>query len=255
MHRQVQSIARQQPGLIRRRRAARRDGRPHIGTSEPKPRRAPPPHGGHPGQWKRRRDSTTTVTKATSPRHNMPPGPTRCALACRICLNLTRFWQCSPVATQLGSIARAMVAWPNTSSGLVGSSTQCRLNGAKSAIQSIACGTSHTWFASIISFASGPMPSRPLPSRRMSPPRFSPTLPLPVWWPSSPASRSHTRTLAALLPELPLEPVRNLRKLLEAYADLLARTRQPAPAPVRGRLRGWRTQARLKKIIVPLLAD
>ena len=59
--------------------------------------------------------------------------------------------------------------------------------------------------------------------------------------------------LDALLPELPAEPPRNVRKLLEAYADLLARTRQPAPAAVQTRLRGWRAQATLKKVVALLL--
>ena len=35
---------------------------------------------------------------------------------------MTRFWHCSPVATPIGATARAIVAWPSTSSGLVGSS-------------------------------------------------------------------------------------------------------------------------------------
>ena len=35
---------------------------------------------------------------------------------------MTRFWQASPVATLIGAIALAIVAWPSTSSGLVGSS-------------------------------------------------------------------------------------------------------------------------------------
>jgi hypothetical protein len=59
--------------------------------------------------------------------------------------------------------------------------------------------------------------------------------------------------LAALLPELPLEPVRNLRKLLDPYADLMARTRQAAPVAVQERLQVWRAQASLKKTISTLL--
>ena len=56
-----------------------------------------------------------------------------------------------------------------------------------------------------------------------------------------------------LLPELPNEAPRNTHKLLEAYADLLARTRQPAPATVQVRLREWRAAAALKKTIAALL--
>jgi hypothetical protein len=63
-----------------------------------------------------------------------------------------------------------------------------------------------------------------------------------------------TQTLAALLPELPAEPPRNTRKLLEAYADLVGRTRQPVPAPVLARLREWPASASLKKAAAPLLA-
>jgi hypothetical protein len=62
------------------------------------------------------------------------------------------------------------------------------------------------------------------------------------------------QTLDALLPELPTEPPRNVRKLLEAYADLLNRTRQPAPAVVQGRLREWQAQASLKKVVAALLS-
>jgi hypothetical protein len=61
-----------------------------------------------------------------------------------------------------------------------------------------------------------------------------------------------TQTLAALLPELPAEPVRNTRKLLDAYADLVGRTRQPVPAPVQARLREWQASATLKKAAAAL---
>src|ERR1051325_8647539 len=56
------------------------------------------------------------------------------APACMSCLNITRFWQCSPVATPIGSIARAMRACPRTSSGDVGSSIQYGRNCASSFI-------------------------------------------------------------------------------------------------------------------------
>jgi hypothetical protein len=60
--------------------------------------------------------------------------------------------------------------------------------------------------------------------------------------------------LAALLPVLPAAPPRNLRKLLNAYADLLARTRQPLPAAVRPRLLAWQPTASLKAVANALLA-
>jgi hypothetical protein len=62
-----------------------------------------------------------------------------------------------------------------------------------------------------------------------------------------------TQTLAALLPELPATPPRNTRKLLDAYADLVGRTRQPVPAPVQARLREWQATPALKKTSSSLL--
>jgi hypothetical protein len=46
------------------------------------------------------------------------------AFACSSCLKTIRFCTCSPVAIHTGATARAIAAWPSTSSGLVGSSTQ-----------------------------------------------------------------------------------------------------------------------------------
>ena len=63
-----------------------------------------------------------------------------------------------------------------------------------------------------------------------------------------------TQTLAALLPELPTEPPRNTRKLLDAYADLVGRTRQPVPAAVQARLHAWQASVSLKKASATLLA-
>jgi hypothetical protein len=63
-----------------------------------------------------------------------------------------------------------------------------------------------------------------------------------------------TQTLAALLPELPATPPRNTRKLLDAYADLVGRTRQRVPAPVQARLREWQATPALKKTSSSLLA-
>jgi hypothetical protein len=60
--------------------------------------------------------------------------------------------------------------------------------------------------------------------------------------------------LGALLPELPATPIRGLRRLLEAYADLVARTRQLVPAAAQARLREWRPVANLKKAVNALAA-
>jgi hypothetical protein len=69
-------------------------------------------------------------------------------------LNNTRFIPCSPVATPIGATARRIAAWPSTSSGLVGSSIHIGRNCERAFTHSIASGTSQTWFASIIRFAS-----------------------------------------------------------------------------------------------------
>jgi hypothetical protein len=60
--------------------------------------------------------------------------------------------------------------------------------------------------------------------------------------------------LGALLPVLSATPPRNPRKLLDAYASLLARTRQPLPAPVRPVLQAWQRTASLKTAATALLA-
>jgi hypothetical protein len=62
------------------------------------------------------------------------------------------------------------------------------------------------------------------------------------------------QVLEALLPELPTTPVRNLRKLLEFYAELVARTRQPVLAAAQARLREWHPVANLKKAVTALSA-
>ncbi|WP_223649763.1 DUF6493 family protein [Hymenobacter psoromatis] len=59
--------------------------------------------------------------------------------------------------------------------------------------------------------------------------------------------------LDALLPALPPAPLRNLRKLLETYADLGARTGRPVPPAVQDRLREWSQTGALKKLAVSLL--
>ncbi|MCB2409609.1 DUF6493 family protein [Hymenobacter lucidus] len=60
--------------------------------------------------------------------------------------------------------------------------------------------------------------------------------------------------LDALLPGLPAVPLRNTRKLIEAYADLQGRTRQPVPAAVQQQLRQWSSSATLKKAAASLVS-
>ncbi len=62
-------------------------------------------------------------------------------------------------------------------------------------------------------------------------------------------------TLDALLPMLPATPPRNLRPLLDTYADLLARAQRPAPAALRPNLLAWQQAASLKPVAQPLLAQ
>ncbi len=62
------------------------------------------------------------------------------------------------------------------------------------------------------------------------------------------------QVLDALLPELPAAPLRNLRKLLELYADLAARGGQPMPATVQAQLSAWQAAPALKKTAIALLA-
>jgi hypothetical protein len=62
------------------------------------------------------------------------------------------------------------------------------------------------------------------------------------------------QVLDALLPELPAAPLRNLRALLDLYADLRARTGRPTPAAVQARLGAWRTAPSLKKVASALAA-
>ena len=58
-----------------------------------------------------------------------------------------------------------------------------------------------------------------------------------------------------LLPELPGAPLRNLRPLLDLYADLVACTRQPVPAAVRTLLYAWRATPSLKQVATTLAAE
>jgi hypothetical protein len=68
--------------------------------------------------------SRTAKTSLTPPSRQASIWQKSIASACRSCLNRTRFWQCSPVATFMpyGCNAFRMAAWPRTSSGDVGSS-------------------------------------------------------------------------------------------------------------------------------------
>ena len=59
--------------------------------------------------------------------------------------------------------------------------------------------------------------------------------------------------LDALLPELPAAPPRNLRKLLELYANLAAHNGRPVPPAVQTQLAVWQPVAALKKATALLL--
>ena len=84
------------------------------------------------------------------------------------CLKTTRFWHISPVATRSGATASRIARCPSTSSGLVGSSMNQGLAKARAPRCRIAWSTSQTWFASIISFRSGPSTRRAIATRRIS---------------------------------------------------------------------------------------
>src|SRR5205823_10997217 len=88
--------------------------------------------------------SSTASTSLTPPSRQLSIWQNRIAPACISCLNMTRLWHCSPVATPIGAIARAIAAWPSTSSGLVGSSIHQGSNRASSRMLAIASCTSHT---------------------------------------------------------------------------------------------------------------
>jgi len=61
------------------------------------------------------------------------------------------------------------------------------------------------------------------------------------------------QVLEALVLKLPDKPLRNTRKLLEAYADLVGRSQQPVSVPVQEKLKAWSQEVSLKKTIVSLL--
>src|SRR5918992_338297 len=86
--------------------------------------RPTPPACGHTGTPNLAASSSTATTSLTPPSRQASIWQTPIPPACRNCLNITRFWQCSPVATAIGATARAIAACPRTSSGLVGSSIQ-----------------------------------------------------------------------------------------------------------------------------------
>ena len=119
------------------------------------------------------------------------------APACSSCLNITRFAQCSPVATRTGAIAFAIAAWPRTSSGLVGLFHPPEIDSASACTRAIASPTSHRWLASIISRQSGPISSRTRRMRRRSSSIGPPTLTLKCVQPSASASRHNPRICAS----------------------------------------------------------
>ena len=91
------------------------------------------------------------------------------ASACRSCLNITRLWQCSPVATPIAE--RGARGWRHGRGCRLGwsalRSTAARTR-ARLRMFAIASSTSHTWLASIISGRRGPISSRMMRARRRS---------------------------------------------------------------------------------------
>ncbi|WP_280640592.1 DUF7825 domain-containing protein [Hymenobacter volaticus] len=64
----------------------------------------------------------------------------------------------------------------------------------------------------------------------------------------SPATDDALRQiLDTLLPYLPTTPLRNTRKLIEAYSDVQGRTRQAVPDEVQAQMQEWSRSATLKK--------
>ena len=103
----------------------------------------------------------------------------------------------SPVATATGATARAIAAWPRTSSGLVGSSIQVSPNGARRSIHAIASSTSQAWLASTLSCGASPSASRAIAQRRTSSSTSAPTFSLTCLKPSSSASATSRRSLSS----------------------------------------------------------
>ena len=171
-----------------------RRGRPSVPTRRDNPTST----GAGRARTGRRRRRAGTPARRISPPSGSPPGSrsprragscrsgrTRSRFACSSCLNRTRLAQCSPVATPIGATARAIAAWPSTSSGLVGSSIHSRSNRASACTLRIASPTSQRWLASIISLRSGPIASRTSPTRRASSAGSAPTLTLKCVNPSA----------------------------------------------------------------------
>ena len=62
------------------------------------------------------------------------------------------------------------------------------------------------------------------------------------------------QVLEVLLLELPDKPLRNTRKLLEAYADFVGRGGQAIPVPAQEKMLAWSQEGPLKKTILSLLS-
>ena len=137
------------------------------------------------------------MTSLTPPRRQPSSWQTSMAPAWNICLNMTRLWQCSPVATRTGATSARTIMWPRMSSGLVGSSIQYGSTTDSARTLAIASGTSHTWLASSIRSRIGPISSRMIWARRRSSGRSRPTFILNASHPSAIASRHRARILSS----------------------------------------------------------
>ena len=124
----------------------------------------------HGGRRTRRTSPLATRSRCSRSRqrHDWRRSEGRCSEpACSICLNITRFATCSPVATGMGAI--------RGDRGVGQDVVRARrlfhpgeIERGRSAIHSIASATSQRWFASTAIAMSGPTAARAIASRRMS---------------------------------------------------------------------------------------
>ena len=96
----------------------------------------------------------------TPPRRQASIWQKSMAPACMNCLNIVRFWQCSPVAIPIGATSRAMRGVAEDVVGAGRLLDPQRVELGERCIAEIACSTSQTWLASIISEAIVPISSR-----------------------------------------------------------------------------------------------
>ena len=118
-----------------------------------------PPAWGHTGTPNLAAMITTAMSSLTPPRRHESIWQKSIASACRNCLNITRLWAASPVATPIPNFLRdcRILAWARMSSGLVGSSIQTGLNWARRVMLATASSVLQRWLASIMRGLSQPI--------------------------------------------------------------------------------------------------